>query len=36
MKNPVAKFSRKFNKAKVYVDRKKAMKRGKLKYKNYE
>jgi len=34
MKNPVAKFSRKFNKAKVYKDRKKAGKRGYVKHKS--
>ena len=33
MNNPVAKHARKFNKAAVMVDRKKAVKRGKRKHK---
>jgi hypothetical protein len=32
MNNPVAKNARKFNKAAVHVDRKKAVKRGKVKH----
>ena len=32
-RNPVAKNSRKYNKARVYVDRKKAAKQGKVKHK---
>ncbi len=32
-RNPVAKFARKFNKAVKMIDRKKAMKKGKIKHK---